>query len=158
MGYSLTYLGHALAALGDLAGAAEAYEAARQLRAELGQPSLCVDDQAGLADVALAQNDVAQARAQVEAVLSWIEANGTAGLDYPLRVYATCCRVLGALADGDAALARRAQATLEQAHAALVAQAVDIRDPALQRAFLENFPANREISAAWEQRAGGAQR
>jgi tetratricopeptide (TPR) repeat protein len=54
-GYSLTYLGHALAGLGDLEAAAKVYDDALRLRRELGQNALAMDDLAGLAWVALAQ-------------------------------------------------------------------------------------------------------
>jgi len=69
-GYSLTYLGHALADLGELEAAAEAYGEAMHLRRELGQHSLAIDDLAGLARVATAQGDLERALEQGEEILA----------------------------------------------------------------------------------------
>jgi len=149
-GYSLTYLGHALADLGQLKAASDAYEEAMCLRRELGQACLAIDDLAGLARVALAQGDAAQALARTTEILAWIEINGSNGIEYPLQVHLTCYRVLCATAHGDAHKIERARATLSQAHAGLLEQAADIGDPLLCRKFLENVRTNREIVAAWE--------
>ena len=149
-GYSLTYLGHALADLGELEAAAAAYDEALHLRRELGQPSLAIDDLAGLARVRLAQEDRQRALEHVEESLAWIEANGTQGIEYPLQVYLTCYHVLSVTARGDASAIERARAILSNAHAALLAQAAGISDPALRQTFLEGVKTNREIRATWE--------
>ena len=64
--------GHALAALGELDAAAEAYQQAKALRQELGHPSLAIDDAAGLARVALAAGDLTGAQQHVSEILTWI--------------------------------------------------------------------------------------
>ncbi len=150
-GYSLTYLGHALAELGELEAAAEAYAQAMRLRRELGHHSLVMDDLAGQARVALARGDASHARQSVEEILTWIEANGSAGIEYPLQVYLTCHHVLRATANGDPSVLQRAGAILSKAHSGLMEQAAGISDPALRRTLLENVRANREIMAAWEE-------
>ena len=50
------------------------------LRRELGQEPLVMDDLAGLARVALAGGDPTMARSHVDEILARIEANGTAGI------------------------------------------------------------------------------
>ena len=149
-GYGLTYLGHALAGLGEYQAATQAYDEALRLRRELGQHSLTMDDLAGLARVAMAQGQRGRALALIKEILSWVEANGSGGIEYPLQVYLTCYRVLLSTAEGDASAMERARAILSTARADLVAQADRVRDSALRRSFLEGVAANREIVAEWE--------
>nr|MBP7693015.1 tetratricopeptide repeat protein [Anaerolineales bacterium] len=153
LGYSLTYLGHALAGLGEWAAAAQAYSEARQIREELGQTGLSQDDRAGLARVALARQAPAQARAETDAILAWIDEHGLAGIEYPLQVLYTCYTVLAA--GPDAAAEARARAVLDQAYTTLQTQANAIRDPVLRRTFLENVAVHRAIQAAWAARPAG---
>ena len=138
--YSLTYLGHALVRLDRLAEAADAYRQAMNLRREFGQPHMAMEPLAGLARVSLAQNDLAQAQAHVEEILSFLEDNTLDGTDEPFRVYLTCYRVLRANQDP------RAQVILTTAHDLLQHQAAKIEEYALRRSFLENVPAHREIT------------
>ncbi|RMF33081.1 MAG: tetratricopeptide repeat protein, partial [Chloroflexi bacterium] len=151
-GYCLTYLGYALEALGDLEAAAEAYGAAMELRRELGQQGLAIDDLAGLARVALARGDEAEALERVEEVLAWIEAHGPEGIEYPLQVYLTCYRVLEAVAGEAPGAAERADALLARAYATLQEQAAGISDTALRHKFLEQVRTNREILRLWRKR------
>jgi len=148
-GYSLTYLGHALEDLGELETAARAYAEAMRLRRELGQHGLAIDDLAGLARVALAQNNPARALEHVEEILAWIDTNSSQGIEYPVRVYLTCYRILRATAHGDTSAIDRARAVLSKAHTTLLEQAANISDNALRRKFLENVQANRETMTAW---------
>lgn len=150
-GYSLTYLGHALANLGDLKAAAQAYDQAMCLRRELGQQGLAMDDLAGLAHTCLIQGDSGQALKLAGEILAWIEANGPEGIEYPLRVYLTCYRILCATARGGDADTERARAILSTAHETLMHQAASISDRTLRRKFMQNVKANREIVAAWEE-------
>ncbi|MFQ5613842.1 MAG: tetratricopeptide repeat protein, partial [Anaerolineae bacterium] len=152
-GYSLTYLGHALAGLGDLPAAAKVYDRAIHLRRELGQHSLAIDDLAGLARVVFAQGKAGEAAQQIEEILSWIEAHGTEGIEYPLQVYLTCYHILRSTADSNPAGIERAHTALSKAHAALMEQAANISDETLRRKFLESVKTNREIITAWRTKA-----
>jgi len=151
-GYSLTYRGFALEGLGELEAAGEAYGEAMCLRRELGQDCLAIDDLAGLARVALVQDDFERALRHVEEILAWIEANGSEGIEYPLQVCLTCYRVLSATAEGQPSAVARANTVLSRAHATLMQQAASISDRELSCKFTENVKANREIVAAWEAR------
>jgi len=151
-GYSLTYLGHALVGLGELKAAAEAYDEAMCLRRRLGQQGLAIDDLAGLARTRLSQTDSERALEHVEEILTWIEANGSEEIEYPLQVGLTCYHVLSATARGDTSAIERAQAILSQAHTALLEQATGISDSALRRKFLENVKVNWAILAAWDEK------
>ncbi len=146
-GYVLTRLGHALAGLGRLAEAAEIYRQALTLQRELGQANLAMEPLAGLARVALAQGDVAQAQAHVAEVLAHLEAHTVDGADEPLRVYLTCYRVLSAAGDP------RAHEVLATAYHLLQERADRIGDEGLHRAFLENVAAHRQIVEAADEEA-----
>ena len=100
---------------------------------------------AGLARVALAQADHAQALAHAQEILDHLAAYPRLeGTWEPLRVYLTCYQVLHAHDDP------RAEAVLEAGYRLLQERARKIEDGDLRRSFLENVPHHREIVAAWE--------
>ncbi|MBN1137764.1 MAG: AAA family ATPase [Anaerolineae bacterium] len=142
---ALLALGHALATLEDWTGAAAAYRQALALREQFGQHHLAPDPLAGLARVALAQGEPAEAMAHVEAILGYLEARPTLeGTWEPLHIYLTCYHVL--CANGDP----RAQGVLDAGYRLLQERAAKIDDEALRRSYLENVAANRELVAEWE--------
>jgi class 3 adenylate cyclase/tetratricopeptide (TPR) repeat protein len=130
-GYSLTYLALALEELGNLEAAAQAYRRARDLRREVGQDKLAIDDVAGLARVALKQDRLEEALAYAEEALGWIAEQGVDGIEYPLRVYLAAADVLTAAGQGE-----RVPSVLGAAHELLQARAGRIRDPDTRQAFL----------------------
>lgn len=138
--YSLTYLGHALSGLDQPQAAAQAYRQALALREAMGQTAPTIDIKAGLAQVEIAQNNPSQALTLVEEILTWIEANGTAGIDNPLWVYLTAYKILCATNN-----LKRAQTVLESGHAILMARANRISNPKLRRKFLENVKTHQDI-------------
>jgi adenylate cyclase len=137
--YALTYLGHALMGLDRLAEAAEAYRQALILRRAFGRPHIAMEPLAGLARVSLAQNDLAQAQTYAEQILGFLQDNTLDGTAEPFRVYLTCYHVLHANQDP------RAQVLLTTAHSLLQDKAAKIEDKVMQRSFLENVAAHREI-------------
>ncbi|MCP4536402.1 MAG: tetratricopeptide repeat protein [Chloroflexi bacterium] len=184
-GYALTCLGHALVSLSGrsrhpstqetseephqlLAGAADAYHQAMDIRRELGQPNLVIESLAGLARVLLAQDDLTQAQVYVEEILDHLESNTSLtspmhaldGTSEPLLIYLTCYRVLQAVYDRGGATSSeqgtgdqypRARAILQTAYHLLQEQAAKIDDEEIRRSFLENVAAHREIVDEWEQ-------
>jgi adenylate cyclase len=145
-GYALTFLGHALAGLGHLDEATAAYQQAVGLRRELGLPGLTAEPLAGLAELSLAREDLSQACACVEEILSYLETGALEATDDPLRVSLVCYRVL--LAKGDP----RAPEILATAHALLQERAARIDDENLRRSFMERVPSHREIVRAFATR------
>jgi DNA-binding SARP family transcriptional activator/predicted ATPase len=141
--YALKNLGHVLGALGRLTDAADAYERALDLRRELGQSNLATEPLAGLARVALAQGDTAEAQSHIQGILSHLEGGTLKGTNEPFYVYLTCYRVLHAIGDP------RAFEILETAHALLQEWAVDIDDEGLRRSFLRNVAAHQELLDAY---------
>ena len=144
-GYALTHLGHALAALDRPAEAAAAYQSVVDLRREHGQSNLIVAPLAGLARIAMAQGDLAQARAHVQEILAHLKIQALGGTEEPARVYLTCYRVLQADQDP------RAREILEKAYNWLQELAADIADKNLRRSLLENVTTHREVIEAWEE-------
>jgi predicted ATPase/DNA-binding SARP family transcriptional activator len=112
-----------------------------------GQPYAAVDARAGMAHIALSQGDLAEAMAQVTAVLDILNAptppNTLDGSLEPFSIYRTCYDVLQA--NGDEI---RARAVLREAYQLLQARANQLKG-AWRRSFLENVPVNRAILAAW---------
>jgi tetratricopeptide (TPR) repeat protein len=105
--YALTFLGHILAGLGHLDEAVSTYQHAITLRQELGQPHLATEPLASLAQVRLTQQNIPQAKALVEEILNYLDANttsngtgyGLAGTDNPAQIHQICYRVLHANGD-----------------------------------------------------------
>ncbi|MBM3128887.1 MAG: tetratricopeptide repeat protein [Chloroflexi bacterium] len=137
--YALTRLGHALTGLNRLAEAADAYQQALDIRRALGQQNLAMEPLAGLARVALAQENLSQAQTQVEEILKHLETHNFDGTDEPFRIYLTCYRVLRASRDA------RARTILATAQRLLQERAARISDETARRSFLENVPHHREI-------------
>jgi tetratricopeptide (TPR) repeat protein len=136
-------LGHTLLGLGDRPAAMVAYQQAVDLDELLGLAHLRVETATDLARVALAQGDTAQAAARVAAILPELEQGTLAGLEEPALAYLTCYRVLSAVVDA------RADAVLAAGHAFLQDRAAQFVDARRRAQFLEQFPAHRELLAAW---------
>jgi tetratricopeptide (TPR) repeat protein len=137
--YAVTHLGHALAGLGLLAEAADAYRQSLALRRELGQPHLATEPLAGLARVCLIREDLVEAQALVEEILGHLQSHTLEGTEEPMRIYLTCYRTLTANQDP------RARDLLNTAHSLLQERAARIGDEETRRSYLEKVSANREI-------------
>ncbi|HRQ42596.1 MAG TPA: tetratricopeptide repeat protein [Chloroflexota bacterium] len=140
-GFGYTDLGHALLAQERYQEAEAAYGRALTIREELGQHFLAMETRTGLAQLALAKGNLAQAGEQVELILSHLNPDCLAGTEEPMLMYLTCYRVLEA--NGD----ERAAAVLVEAHQNLMARASKIKEPDLRRMFLEDIATHREIVA-----------
>jgi tetratricopeptide (TPR) repeat protein len=148
-GFALTHLGHAQAGLGKLNEAAAAYQEAVDIRHELGQRNLAIESLAGLVRVSLAQGELAHAQRQADEILAHLETGNLDRTIEPLWIYLTCYQVLKANDDP------HAQEILSTAHRLLQEQAAEIGDEEVQRSFLENVAAHREIIAAFESQNDG---
>ena len=140
--------GEAELALGRHAAAAAAFERARDMVLASGHPEYAIDGSSGLARVALAQGDVAQALTHVEPILVFVAQNGACGDDTGFTPGLTCWRVLDLAADP------RAAETLRLVHSALQAKAATITDAALHHSYVNKLAENREIVAAWAAHGG----
>ncbi len=142
--YALTRLGMVYTAQGRFSQAAAAYRRALALRLELGCPHIVMETRAGLARLHVLQDDLDQAQAQVEEILSHLQAHTLDGTDEPFRIYLTCYQVLRANQDP------RAAEVLSTAYCLLQAQAAKIK-MGRRRSFLEDVGVHREIVATFTQ-------
>jgi tetratricopeptide (TPR) repeat protein len=139
---AFTLVGHSYLGLCQFNEATDAYQQALTLYATVGQTRLAAEAQAGLAAVALGQNDLMAAMAQVEALLNVVADHPQqVGLDAPFNIYLTCYRVLKANHDA------RASHVLQTAHQLLQRYADHIADESLRRSFLNNAPVFDEVLA-----------
>jgi predicted ATPase len=148
-GYTLTHLGYALVELGDWAGAEQALEQALALRREAQAGGLVLDTLAGLALLAMARGDAGRAAPYASEMLAGLEANGPAGVEYPVQVYLACYRALAATG------AAEAGRVLEAGHALVLERAGRLEDePALRERFMRAVPFNAALEAEWRQARG----
>jgi class 3 adenylate cyclase/tetratricopeptide (TPR) repeat protein len=142
-------LGHALAGQGRQGDAAGAYGAALAVRRSLGEQHLANDVLAGLAELALAQDDRVAAAEHAGAILAYLEEKGNLdGAAEPFRAYLVCYRALHALDDP------RAHALLQTAYERLTEQSARIADPGRRHAFLAMPTAHRTLAALWQAARG----
>ncbi len=144
--WSLTVQGHTFAVLNYFPEASASYQAALKIRNELDQSALASEPSAGLARIALAQNDLPAALAYISPILDFLDGGGSLnGAEEPFRVFLTCYQVLQATDDP------RASQILAVAYQQLRSRADKIVDQAARQHFLEDIPYHRQITDAWEQ-------
>ncbi len=136
---SAVILGHARASMHRLDLAAAAYQQAIAWYIKIGNATMAIEPQAGLAQLALAQGDSVQAQLLVETMLPALTERPRARVLTPFYTELTCYRVLGA--SGDA----RAASLLQRAAQRLRECAEQIADEAQRRLFLENVAAHRDL-------------
>lgn len=137
-------LGHARAAVGQWQGATTAFQEALVAFTKLGKQALAAEPQAGLAQIALAQGDLAGALAQVKAFLPALAEQPHAGYNNPFFIYLTGYRVLAATGD------TRAAALLQQGYDLLQQVAAPLDNETRQR-FLTAVPIHRDLVTAYRE-------
>lgn len=144
--------GHALVQLERWAEAESAYQRALASQQETGQAHwaletgqahLALETLSGLAQVALAQQQLTTALARVEEMIPALTPAPHNRTPAPFAVYLTCYQVWQAAGDP------RAAALLADAYHRLQKQAASLEDEALRRSFLERVAVNRAICAAF---------
>lgn len=139
------YRGHAYAAQGQWEAATTVYQQALALYLEANKALMAAEPRAGLAAIALAQGNRAQALEQVAVILPMLAVDRRVGVDEPFYTYWVCQRVLAA--NGDV----RAGTVLEQIYALRRHDAAYITDDAVRHQFLTRLSAQ-EIGARIELR------
>jgi tetratricopeptide (TPR) repeat protein len=135
-------LGHARAAVGQWEAATAAFGQALDAFGQLGNWALAAEPQAGLAQIALAQGDLAGAQAQVEAILPVLAEQPHAGYNNPFSIYLTCFSVLATAGDS------RGDAVLRQGYDLLQHDAAALDEPSRAR-FLSAVPVHRDLLTAY---------
>ena len=137
----LTNLAHALADLGRWPEAEIHYTAALDLRQALAQPALAAETLAGLAEVALAADDIAAAQKRVNQILADHQLAALRGIDQLFRLHAVCLRVLAQANDP------RLPELAQSVYAELQAHAAKIDRRQLRQQFLTEIAPHRIIDA-----------
>ena len=141
---ALVYLGDAEQAAGQLPAAQAAHQSALDRARGWDPDAPAWSARAGLARVALARGDSAEAKAQIEPLATMLLAGGKPpGLDDPRWIELSCYWALNVAGDP------RAVQVLEIAHRNVQAEAA-LLDEETRRAFLHRIPFNRDILRAWE--------
>lgn len=140
-----THLGHALVGLARLDEAQVAYQQALDLRHSLSQPNQALEPLAGLAQIALARQDLTQARIYVTDILHHLQSGTLEGTDKPFRIYLICYYVLHATNDA------RAGTILTTAYTQLQQRAAHL-DPDARQVLLEQVPDHCELLAVVRER------
>lgn len=138
------FLGELALGQGDHQRARDHYEAVLRLIGESGTRcgALC-----GLARIALAEGDLAQAQGYAVEILHGLGAFHWADLFLGLGFTPYLVRYRILRASGDS----RARQVLDEGYRLLQERANEIDDQALRRSYLENVTVNREIIAAWQE-------
>ena len=144
----LACLGHVHAVLDQYSQAGQVYQESLALYRELDLPTMTTEPLAGLARLALAQNQPAAALAHVEPIWQHLQTANLDGAEEPFRIYLTCYQVFAANQD------ERAAAVLFIAYDLLQQRAARIPDEATRRSFIEGVAAHRQLEEAYRGLAG----
>lgn len=143
-GFLLNTLGQAQLAMGEPAAAQESFTQARAIWETLEPSPYSLQTRAGLAEIALQQNDFLRAKNECDVIFEFLKAHpNRKGDPSALAALLTCFRVETAANDANA------RAVLDDAYTQLQARADEITDAQMRQSFLENVPANAEIVREW---------
>jgi len=142
--HALVLQAHTHKTLSNLKMAAASYQQALALALDLGLQHYAKQAQTGLAAIAFAQRNLADAMAPMDEILDYLATQPRSTIDEAAWVYLTCYRILQAAGD------RRDRPTLDAAYNFIQDIAVRIDDERLRASFLQNVRFNREIVAAWK--------
>ena len=141
---ALKNIGHAMFVLGRMADAQEHFNASVSLYEQLGQPHLGLESFAGLAAIALSNQNYNEAITSVERILDIMGSKPLQGPDRLMWIYLTCYRVLSRTQDP------RACEIIEKAHLILDQRADSIADENLRASFLAQIQENNQIAKIWD--------
>lgn len=147
-GFLLNTLGQTQLTLGELVAARESFSNARTIWQTLESSPYSLQTHAGLAEIALRQNDFARAKTECDAIFEFLKTHPhRQGDPTALAALLTCYHVARAMND------LNARALLNSAYAQLQTRAEKISDASMRQSFLENVPHNAEIVREWNARA-----
>ena len=140
--YALTYLARAYEVANDFTNARMLHQTALNHRQEIGQQKSIIDNLAGLARLALEENNLSTACSYVHDIQAHIRSQGFPVSETPFLIYLTAIRVMQTCGKNEEAR----KVILEAAHT-LQARAALISDLALRRSYLEKVPENAAITS-----------
>ncbi len=140
-------IGTVLLAMGDAPGAASHFAEARELAQAQGMAPRVCEATAGMADCAIMQGQLDQARSLIHEAWDYLKEHGWIGMGNPVTAYLTCAETFDALGEEESL-----QEVLENAYRGIIEVADKINVPAWRQAFLENVPDMRDFMEIWERR------
>ena len=140
LAYRQLYMGLALEEVGLISEAIEQFSSAKVAFIMLDMTTLAIEAQAGLARLALHQNNLNTAENIAMQLYSYINEEGSQGFEMPMLVYLTCARVFNALGDQI-----KLKHTLNSGRRALQEHLDGISDLSWQKIFLEAVPENHAL-------------
>ncbi len=143
--FFLTDLGIALFQMGDVAGAFRRFTEAYEISEKLGLPIASCENLIAMANCALKQGNLEQAREYVDKGWNSLKERGMVGLNHPGMAYSVCVEVYDALGEKETV-----QCVLTTGYKALMEVADAINLPEGRKSFLENVPENREFFEMYE--------
>lgn len=147
---ALTNLGYALAEKPQtLTVGAHAFRQALKLHDELGETHLMSEARAGLAHIALSQDEFRVARNHAAAAMDYLDTHPAYGVEDPIQVYWVCLQAFNAAGERD-----RANDVLAAAHALIEERSRNLLVDSMQQSYRENLPAHRAILHLYRQRSG----
>lgn len=142
LAYRHFYLGLAHEKAGNAAEATAHFTAAQAAFEALGISTQAIEAQAGLARLALQNEDIIQAKQFALQLANYLDKEGSQGLELPMLVYLTCARVFQAIGD-----AKRLNHTLIQGRHELQERIERISEANWREIFLEAIPENNALLA-----------
>jgi tetratricopeptide (TPR) repeat protein len=140
--YARYYLGLAEEEAGDLPEASLQYEIAQSAFGALGMTALGIEAQAGVARLALQQEDLDQANQIVTQITSFLNKEGPQGFELPMLVYLTCAKIFDALDDTS-----QLKQTLEKSYEIIQTRLEGIKESSWRALFVEAIPEHRALLA-----------
>ncbi|MFZ5911173.1 MAG: AAA family ATPase [Chloroflexota bacterium] len=149
-GWALFCLGHAYLLCDDVVSARDMFQRSIAIREELEQPGPLIESVAGLAQAALAADDIPTAREYIETILTHLTSGGTLeGAEEPLRVHLVCYQVLMKAQDP------RSGVVLRTAIQHLETQVSKLSGEKARRMYIDHIPWRRALWQAWQSTQAG---
>ena len=146
--YGHYYLGLAHEEAGDLQKAGAHFNNALSAFTALGMTALAIDAQAGLARLALQQDDLDHAGEMAKQITTFLNSEGPQGLELPMLVYLTCAKIYDALKEDS-----HLKQTLDNGRKLIQAHLDGINEESWRALFVEAIPEHRAL-LAFESRKG----
>jgi ATP/maltotriose-dependent transcriptional regulator MalT len=124
----------------DLDTAEKNFETAWETFNQIGASGYAMDALSGLARCALETGKLDQARKNSIEICTYLEENGSQGMEFPTLSYLTCAKVFEGTGDEE-----RRRDSIEKGYQQLIERAEKISDPVWKRTYLKEVSENNSI-------------
>jgi predicted ATPase/predicted Ser/Thr protein kinase len=147
--YHLFYSGLAGEGVGDHTKAKADFEKGYEAFLEMDFKANAYDALAGIARCSLNLGQLDEAKQCVETLWSYLNKNGSSGMELPILSYLTCADTFREVGDTE-----NYATAIHEGYEVLMEMADKISDPEMRRSFLENVPEHRTMVEMWGRMAG----